>query len=141
MTNDIEDRFLTDWSGLTRGRPAELHRPGTTAEVAAIVADCHRQGRKITIQGGLTGLAGGAVPADGDVVINLERLNQIEEIDDLEGVMVVQAGATLEQVQNAAADAGWFFPVDLGARGSCQVGGNAATNAGGERVSALRHDA
>lgn len=134
MESIIEDRFLTDWSGLTRGKPAELHRPRTTAEVAAIVADCHLKDRKVTIQGGLTGLAGGAVPADGDVVINLERMNQVEEIDDLEGVMVVQAGATLEQVQDAAANAGWFFPVDLGARGSCQVGGNAATNAGGERV-------
>lgn len=134
MNPSIEARFLTDWSGLTRGEPAELHRPRTTADVATIVADCHRNNRKITVQGGLTGLAGGAVPADGDVVINLERLNQIEEIDDLEGVMVVQAGATLEQVQAAATNAGWFFPVDLGARGSCQVGGNAATNAGGERV-------
>jgi FAD/FMN-containing dehydrogenase len=66
------------------------------------------------------------------VVINLERMNRVEDIDELEGVMWVQAGATLEQVQDAAA--GWFFPVDLGARGSCQVGGNAATNAGGERV-------
>ena len=134
MATEIDQRFLTDWSGLTRGTPIELQRPRTTDEVAAIVADCVKQGRKITVQGGLTGLAGGAVPADGDVIVNLERMDTIEEVDDLEGVMLVQAGATLEQVQNAAAEAGWFFPVDLGARGSCQVGGNAATNAGGERV-------
>ena len=131
---DIDTRYLTDWSGLARGTPSVVHRPRSTEEVAEIVRTCHDEGRRITVQGGMTGLAGGAVPADGDVVINLERMNAIESIDALEGVMQVQAGATLEQVQTAAADAGWFFPVDLGARGSCQVGGNAATNAGGDRV-------
>lgn len=74
------------------------------------------------------------MPADGDAAINLDRMHAIESIDELEGVMQVQAGATLQAVQEAAAAAGWFFPVDLGARSSCQVGGNAATNAGGERV-------
>jgi len=86
------------------------------------------------VQGGLTGLAGGAVPAEPDVVLNMERMNAIELVEELEGIMIVQAGATLEQVQTAAEQAGWYFPVDLGARGSCQVGGNATTNAGGERV-------
>jgi len=131
---DLDPKYLADWSGLTRGTPAELHRPRNADEVAAIVRRCGQSGRRITVQGGLTGMAGGAVPADGDVVINLERMNAIEAIDELEGIMIVQAGATLEQVQNAAREAGWFFPVDLGARGSCQVGGNAATNAGGDRV-------
>lgn len=130
----IDARYLTDWSGLRRGTPSVVYRPQTTAEVAAIVQRCNRAGTPVTIQGGLTGLAGGAVPADGDEVINLERMNAIESLDALEGVMQVQAGATLEQVQQAAAAEGWFFPVDLGARGSCQIGGNAATNAGGDRV-------
>lgn len=130
----IDAKYLSDWSGLTRGRPDELHRPRTTAEVAAIVTSCADRGQTVTVQGGLTGLAGGAVPGSSDVVINLERLNSIEELDALEGVMVVQAGTTLEQVQRAAEAAGWCFAVDLGARGSCQVGGNASTNAGGERV-------
>lgn len=134
MSNTIDDRYLHDWSGLTRGTPQEVARPRDTAEVAQLVERCHAQRQKITVQGGLTGLAGGAVPGDGDVVLNLERMNAIEHIDELEGVMLVQAGVTLEQVQNAAAQAGWYFPVDLGARGSCQVGGNAATNAGGDRV-------
>jgi len=131
---NIEERYLKDWSGLTRGVPCVVHRPVTTDEVAALVRHADQQGLKITIQGGLTGVAGGAVPADGDVVINMERMNRIESIDAVEGVMQVQAGATLQQVQEAAAEAGWFFPVDLGARGSCQVGGNAATNAGGSQV-------
>jgi FAD/FMN-containing dehydrogenase len=130
----VDERYLHDWSGLTRGVPSVVHRPTTTDEVADLVRDADRHGRKITIQGGLTGLAGGAVPADGDVVINLERMNNIESIDAVEGVMQVQAGATLQQVQEAALEAGWFFPVDMGARGSCQVGGNAATNAGGTQV-------
>lgn len=134
MADGIDARYLADWSGLRRGIPAELHRPDSVEAVSAIVARCHAEGRRITVQGGLTGLAGGAVPADGDVVVNLERMDAIESIDDLEGVMVVQAGATLQKVQDAAAEAGWHFPVDLGARGSCQIGGNAATNAGGERV-------
>ncbi|MDA7416775.1 FAD-binding oxidoreductase [Xenophilus arseniciresistens] len=131
---EIEARFLSDWSGLSVGRPREVHRPRSTEEVAALVRRCHEEGLCITVQGGMTGVAGGAVPAQGDVVINLERMNAIEEIDALEGVMQVQAGATLQQVQEAAEAAGWMFAVDLGARGSCQVGGNAATNAGGIRV-------
>lgn len=131
---EIEERFLSDWSGLTVGRPREVHRPRSTEEVAALVQRCRQEGLSITVQGGMTGVAGGAVPSDGDIVINLERMNAIEDIDALEGVMQVQAGATLQQVQEAAAAAGWMFAVDLGARGSCQVGGNAATNAGGIRV-------
>ncbi|MCW5658338.1 MAG: FAD-binding oxidoreductase [Burkholderiaceae bacterium] len=134
MNSPIDPKYLSDWSGLVRGTPAELHRPRDTAEVAELVRRCNDERRKITVQGGLTGLAGGAVPADGDVVLNLERMNAIELIDELEGIMIVQAGATLEQVQAQADRVGWYFPVDLGARGTCQVGGNAATNAGGDRV-------
>lgn len=131
---EIEERFLSDWSGLRVGRPREVHRPTSTEAVAAIVRRCHEAGHQVTVQGGLTGVAGGAVPDEGDVVINLERMNRIEHLDAVEGVMQVQAGATLQQVQEAAAAQGWLFAVDLGARGSCQIGGNAATNAGGVRV-------
>jgi FAD/FMN-containing dehydrogenase len=130
----VDERYLKDWSGLTRGIPSVVYRPTTTDEVAFLVGDADSHGRKITVQGGMTGLAGGAVPADGDVVINMERMNRIEFIDVVEGVMQVQAGATLQQVQQAAANVGLLFPVDLGARGSCQIGGNAATNAGGTQV-------
>jgi len=132
--NAVDERFLKDWSDTPHGMPREVCRPTSTEEVAAIVRRCRMDKRRITVQGGMTGLAGGAVPAEGDVVINLERMNRIEEIDALEGVMQVQAGATLQQVQEAAAAQGWMFGVDLGARGSCTVGGNASTNAGGIRV-------
>jgi FAD/FMN-containing dehydrogenase len=131
---DIDERFLADWSGLAIGRPAVVFRPSSVAEVADILRACHRDAKRVTVQGGLTGVAGGAVPEEGDVVINLERMNKIEQVDDLEGVMLVQAGATLAAVQEAAAAHDWVFPVDLGARGTCQVGGNASTNAGGIRV-------
>ncbi|OZI71669.1 FAD-binding oxidoreductase [Bordetella genomosp. 12] len=130
----VDERYLRDWSGLTRGVPQTVHQPASTDEVAALVRQARREGKHITVQGGLTGLAGGAVPADGDVVINMGRMNRIEYVDDVEGIMQVQAGATLQQVQEAAAAAGWFFPVDFAARGSCQIGGNAATNAGGTQV-------
>jgi FAD/FMN-containing dehydrogenase len=130
----IDERFMKDWSGLPGGRPAEVHRPASTGEVAAIVRRCREEGRRITVQGGLTGVSGGAVPSDGDVVVNLERMNRIDYIDAVEGVMQVQAGATLQQVQEAAAERDWLFAIDLGARGSCQIGGNASTNAGGTRV-------
>jgi FAD/FMN-containing dehydrogenase len=130
----IDKRFLADWSGLAGGCPAEVHRPTSTEEVAAIMRRCRGEGLRVTVQGGLTGVSGGAVPSDGDLVINLERMNRIEDIDVIEGVMQVQAGATLQQVQEAAAQRDWLFAVDLGARGSCQIGGNASTNAGGIRV-------
>lgn len=78
--------------------PSELHRPTTAAEVAAILHHCHQDRRRITVQGGMTGLAGGKVPREGDVVINLERMSRIEEINALEGVMQAQAGSALQQV-------------------------------------------
>lgn len=134
MNTPINPKYLSDWSGLQRGTPEVIHFPKTTAEVATIVQNCHEKGQTITIQGGLTGLTGGASPGNGDVILNLEKMNRIEHIDPLEGIMVVQAGVTLYEVQEAAKDAGWFFPVDLGSRGSCLIGGNASTNAGGERV-------
>lgn len=132
--NAVDERFLKDWSDTPPGMPCEVLRPTSTEEVVAIVRRCQQENRRMTVQGGMTGLAGGAVPSEGDVVINLERMNRIEEIDALEGVMQVEAGATLQQVQEAAFAQGWMFGVDLGARGSCTVGGNAATNAGGIRV-------
>ncbi len=130
----VPERYLSDWSGLKRGLPSAMHRPRTVQELAQVVGRCHEAGTAITVQGGLTGLVGGAVPGDGDVIINLELLDAIEEIDALDGVMIVQAGATLQRVQEAAESAGWSYGVDLGARGSCHIGGTASTNAGGDRV-------
>ena len=85
-------------------------------------------------QGGLTGLAGGACLVGGEVALSLERMRGIEQIDSVSATMTVLAGTPLQVVQDAADAAGFLFPLDLGARGSCSIGGNMATNAGGNRV-------
>ncbi len=132
---DDLQRYRQDASGLQcAGEPAMVFRPATPGEVADIVGACHRESRRITVQGGRTGLAGGAVPDDGDVVISLERLDQVEEFDLVGGTITVQAGMVLENLCALVEERGWYFPLDLGARGSCQIGGNVATNAGGNRV-------
>ena len=95
---------------------------------------CHRHGQPVTPQGGLTGLVAGAVPAENDIALSLARLNGIEEIDTAACTLTVLAGTPLQTAQDAARAAGLLLAVDLGARGSCQVGGNIATNAGGNRV-------
>ncbi len=115
-------------------RAAALLRPRTTAQVARILALCneHRQG--VVTHGGLTGLVGGARTTADDVVLSTERMNDIEAIDPDGRTMTVQAGVPLQKVQEAAAEAGLKFALDLGARGSCTIGGNLATNAGGNQV-------
>ena len=95
---------------------------------------CHEHGQAVVPQGGLTGLCGGARAIDGAVALSLERLVGIDEIDPSSATITVRAGTPLQAVQQAADDAGFFFPLDLGARGSCAIGGNLSTNAGGNRV-------
>lgn len=95
---------------------------------------CAAHAVPVVPQGGLTGLAGGATPIQDSVVISLERLTGIEEIDPTSATMTVRSGTPLEAVQRAADEAGFFFPLDLGSRGTCTVGGNLSTNAGGNRV-------
>jgi FAD/FMN-containing dehydrogenase len=115
--------------------PAIVAYPATTEEVAAVLKLCNELGQPVVPQGGLTGLAGGAVPkVEGAVALSLDRMKAIEEIDLNAAVMTVQAGAVLQAVQEAADEAGMLFPLDLGGRGSAQVGGLIGTNAGGNRV-------
>jgi FAD/FMN-containing dehydrogenase len=111
-----------------------LTYPRNTEQVSTILSFCNQQRIGVVPQGGMTGMAGGGVPASRCVVLSLERMRQVLEIDQAAGTMTVEAGAPLEAVQNAADAADLLFPLDLGARGSCQVGGNASTNAGGNRV-------
>jgi FAD/FMN-containing dehydrogenase len=133
--SSVEDRYLSDWVvPMASGRPRALVRPRTTDDVAAVLRLCHDARVPVVTQGGLTGLAGGATPVDGAVVVSLERLSGIEEIDEAAATMTVLAGTPLQTVQEAADAAGLFFALDMGARGSCQIGGNVATNAGGNRV-------
>jgi FAD/FMN-containing dehydrogenase len=131
---DIAHRHAGDWSEAAKETPVLVIFPKTPAQVAAALAVLSRFGQKAVIQGGLTGLAGAATPHRGEVALSLSKLNQIEEFDRVGGTVTVQAGVTLEQMQTCVEAEGWFFPLDLGARGTCQIGGNAATNAGGNRV-------
>ena len=131
---DITARYQHDWSAETAGLPLAVVRPATTAEVAAILQLCSAYTQPVVVQGGMSGLCGGGNPQDGEVVISLERLNGVEELDTASMTMTVKAGTPLQVIQDAAAAAGFVFPLDLGARGTCNIGGNIATNAGGNQV-------
>ena len=111
-----------------------LARPADTAQLSAVLALCHRLGQPVVVHGGLTGLVGATMAPAGTLVLSLERMNRIERVDPTQRVLIAQAGATLQAVQEAAQDAGMRFALDLGARGSATIGGNASTNAGGNRV-------
>ncbi len=123
-----------DWMRRQPLRAGLLLRPATTAEVAAVLSLCHGAGQPVIVHAGLTGLVHGADTRPSDIVLSLERLRRIESIDAVQRIAVVEAGVTLQQLQEAADAAGLAFPLDLGARGSATLGGNAATNAGGNRV-------
>lgn len=118
-------------------RAAAMVRPRSTAEVATALRICHQHDQPIVTHGGLTGCVEGAVTDERTVVISLERMNRIEEIDPIGRTATVEAGVVLQRLQEAAAEQQLLYPVDLGARGSCTIGGNVATNAGG--INVIRH--
>jgi FAD/FMN-containing dehydrogenase len=128
--------YFTDWRKQYAATADCVVRPGTTAEVSQVVALCAREGAAIVPQGGNTGLVGGSVPvgARREVVVSLSRMNRVRAIDALNDTMTVEAGCVLASVQEAAAAAGRLFPLSLAAEGSCQIGGNLSTNAGGVNV-------
>jgi FAD/FMN-containing dehydrogenase len=128
--------FLTDWRKQYSG-PAEcVVRPASTDEVSRVVAACAADGAAIVPQGGNTGLCGGSVPTGRrrEIVVSLSRMNRIRELDALNGTMTVEAGCVLAAMQAAAEAANRLFPLSLAAEGSCQIGGNLSTNAGGVNV-------
>lgn len=128
--------YLTDWRGRYTGKAQAVVRPGSVEEVAKVVKTCLQYDIPVVPQGGNTGLCGGATPNNkGDaIVVLLTRLNQVLEIDTDNDTITVQAGCILQSVQEAAAKAGRLFPLSLAAEGSCTIGGNLATNAGGTQV-------
>ncbi len=128
--------YIADWTGRFVGSAGAVVRPADTAGVAVAVRLCAEAGVAIVPQGGNTGLAGGATPdASGTtVVLSLERLRRVREVDPIADTITVEAGVVLQTVQAAAAAAGRLFPLSLGSEGSCTVGGNIATNAGGTAV-------
>jgi FAD/FMN-containing dehydrogenase len=131
---EISPQHHSDWSGNAPARPAALLLPRSTEQVSSALRICHAARQSLVPQGGMTGLAAGAEPRACDIALSLERLEGIDEIDSAAATITVRAGTLLEKVQQAAAEAGFLFPLDLGARGSCQIGGNIATNAGGNSV-------
>ena len=130
------DGYLLDWRRRWHGRALAVVRPGSTAEVAAVVRACAAAGTAIVPQGGNTGLVGGGVPdASGrQVLLSTKRLNRVRGIDAANLAITAEAGCVLQAVQEAAAAAGLLFPLSLAAEGSCTLGGNLSTNAGGTQV-------
>ncbi len=125
---------LEEWRSKYHGRSALMLKPATTAEVAAILSICFETGTPIVPQGGNTGLVGGQIPFHGEVLISLARMNRIRALDKDGMILTAEAGVVLAEAQRAAADAGLMFPLTLGSEGSCTIGGNIATNAGGNHV-------
>lgn len=109
-------------------------RPASTAELSEVMKLCAARGQRVVTHGGRTGVAGGAYAGLDEIVVSLERMTRIEEVSPVAQLAVVEAGVTIEALQNAASAEGMFYPVDLGAKGSATVGGTIATNAGGNRV-------
>ncbi len=123
--------YTTEERDLFRGRSALVLRPGSTAEVAAICKLANEHRIALVPQGGNTGLVGGQTPHNGEVVVSLRRMDRIRDIDTASNTMTCEAGVILQVAQQRAADADRLFPLSLGAEGSCTIGGNLSTNAGG----------
>lgn len=134
LLTEVSDAYLHDWSAEVAGQPRCLVTPRSTEQVSKIMQLCTEYRVDVVPQGGLSGLAGGAVPSNDCVLLSLAKMDRIEHLDDVVGTLQVQAGAILQHIQEQVEAAGWMFALDLGARGSCQIGGNIATNAGGNRV-------
>ncbi|MCP3392304.1 FAD-binding oxidoreductase [Bradyrhizobium sp. CCGB12] len=131
---DIDSRYYHDLAGKPVAKPRAVVRPRTTEDVSVLLRLCHSEKVPLTTQGGMTGLVRGALPNSSEIVLSMELMNAVEEVDASSTAAVVQAGAPLQKVQERVGQEGYMFPLDLGARGSCTIGGNISTNAGGNRV-------
>ncbi|WP_282297922.1 FAD-binding oxidoreductase [Stenotrophomonas sp. PS02289] len=130
---DLE-HYGRDWTRRWTPAPLAIALPASVEEVQAVLRWCSAQGVAVVPSGGRTGLSGGAVAANGELVLSLERMNKPLAFNAVDRTLTVQAGMALEAVHNAALEHGLIYPVDFAARGSCSIGGNIATNAGGIRV-------
>lgn len=132
----VDARYLKEYFAAQPAAvcPLALVKPRTTEQVSTILRLCNQYRVPVVPQGGMTGLSGGALPRDGEVILSLERLRGIEEVDPQAGTMTLWAGTPLQEAQEAAAAAGFLLAIDLGARGSCHIACNVSTNAGVNRV-------
>src|SRR5689334_9904701 len=133
--NDVEP-YVEDWRGIYVGETAVVVRPANTEEVAAVVRACAESRTSVVPQGGNTGMCMAAVPRVGrdEIVLSLTRMNRIRDVDPLNNTLTADAGVVLATIQQSAAEIDRFFPLSLGAEGSCTIGGNLSTNAGGVNV-------
>ena len=131
--DDIALRAASYWSSAPL-QAARIFLPRSTEEVSRVLKACNDADRQVVVHGGRTGCADGQASGPDDIVLSLEKMNRIVEIDPVDQLAIVEAGVILETLQQAVAHAGLFLPLDLGARGSCTIGGNIATNAGGVNV-------
>lgn len=125
---------LAEWRGKYQGRSPLLLKPSTTSKVSEILHICNETRTPVVPQGGNTGLVGGQIPLEGEILLSLERLNCIRDIDVADMSATVEAGVVLAALQTAADEAGAYFPLSLASEGSCTIGGNLSTNAGGVNV-------
>jgi FAD/FMN-containing dehydrogenase len=125
---------LEEWRSKYKGKSSLLLKPATTIQVSAILAICSQTRTAIVPQGGNTGLVGGQIPFDGEILLSLERMDRIRAVDTANLSMTVEAGVVLASAQNAASDHNLLFPLSLAAEGSATIGGNLSTNAGGVNV-------
>lgn len=123
--------FNADWMGKYKGRTAAVVLPNSTNQVSDVLKYCNEQNIAVVPQGGNTGLVGGSIPVHDEVVISLTRMSEIVALDEVSGILTVQAGCVLETANLWLNERGFIMPYDLGAKGTCTVGGNVATNAGG----------
>jgi FAD/FMN-containing dehydrogenase len=133
------EAYGRDWTRVYPSAPSAVLRPRSTLEVSEMLRACHAEGVAVVPSGGRTGLAGGAVASHGEVVLTLERMRQLGEVDVVGQTLAVGAGAVTEAVHQHCAAHGLTWPIDLASKGSCQIGGNIATNAGGVRVIRYGH--
>jgi FAD/FMN-containing dehydrogenase len=129
-----QERYLKEWRFLYQGKTPLVLKPADTEEVSRIMALANETRTVIVPQGGNTGLVGGQISHQGEVILSLERLNRVRVVDPVGNTIVVEAGVTLQNVQQAADEAGRLFPLSIGSQGTCQIGGNLSTNAGGIQV-------
>ncbi|KAL9269920.1 D-2-hydroxyglutarate dehydrogenase, mitochondrial-like protein, partial [Drosera capensis] len=132
-----EDRLEaanTDWMRKYKGSSRLMLQPRTTDEVSQILNYCNSRRLAVVPQGGNTGLVGGSVPVFDEVIVNMGLMNKIISFDKVSGILVCEAGCVLENLESFLDNEGFVMPLDLGAKGSCQIGGNVSTNAGGLRL-------
>lgn len=130
---EIEANNL-DFMHAVRGFSRLLLKPKTTEEVSAILKYCNSRKLAVCPQGGNTGLVGGSVPVFDEIILSTQLMNKVEQIDAVSGILTCQAGCVLEKLEEEVGDKGLCMPLDLGAKGSCHIGGNVSTNAGGVRL-------